>query len=162
MSQPSPPQKKIGVTNLTDAERAEIVQEAYRKHATELLAIEDAQQKLTMLLLAILGAGGSFIAGMNQPLSIGAKIGLTILVVATVVIGLIYTLFRNRARRSTRALLVRCEKALGFQETGAYIPGETLYGNELTKFPVKGWWLGLIYALVPTAGIGFLIVLWMI
>jgi hypothetical protein len=145
---------------LTDQQQAEIVREAYRKHATELLAIEESQQKFTVLLLAILGAGGSFIAGVRVPLPIGAKWGLTVLVLATISIGLIYTVFRNGARATTRALLVRCEEALGFQIQGAYIPGETLYGEVLKSYPKKGGWLGFISVLVVAAGLGFLIVLW--
>ncbi len=148
--------------DLPDQQKAEILREAYRKHAAELLALEDAQQKLTVLLLAILGAGGSFIAGVRGPVSHGTRWGLTVLVVATVSIGLIYTFFRNRARAATRALLVRCEEALGFQQVDVYIPSETLYAEELKKYPSRGKWLGLIYALVPAAGIGFLIVLWTI
>jgi hypothetical protein len=150
----------MATLNLTDAEKAEVLRETYKKHATELLAIEDAQQKITILLLGILGAGGSFIAGMKEALSCGAKCGLTVVVVSTVIIGLILTFFRSHARETTRALLVRCEEALGFGEKGYYIPGEKLYGDVLMMFPSKGKWLGLIYALVPAAGVGFLITLW--
>jgi hypothetical protein len=148
--------------NLTDAEQSEVLREAYRKHSAELLAIEDSQQKLTALVLAILGAGGSFIAGMHQPLPGGARWGLTVLVVAIVLVGLVYTFFRSRARALTRELLVRCEEALGFYGQGPYIAGQTLYGAAWQQFPSRGRWLNLNYALVPAAAIGFLIVLWTI
>ena len=140
--------------------KSEILLAAYQKHATELLAIEEAQQKLITLLLAILGAGGSFLAGMKTPLSDGTKVGITVIVVAIILIGLIYTAVRSRARASTRALLVRCEIALGFYQCGAFIPNDTLSGKTLKEFPGRGGWLSWNYALVPATGVGFLIVLW--
>jgi hypothetical protein len=147
-------------SDLKPAEKAEAVREAYRKHATELLAIEEAQMKLTTLLLAILGAGASFIAGMKQPLPWPDQVGLTIVIVAIVAINWIYANSRNNARKLTRELLVRCEEALGFQEKGVYIAGEKLYGEAFEKYPEQGKWLGYIKWVVVAAGIGFLIVLW--
>jgi len=145
---------------LSDDRKAEILLEAYKKHAAELLAIEEAQQKLTTLILAILGAGGSFVASTTGPLTNAVRWGLTIIVVSTVLIGLVYTLFRNRARQTTRALLVRCEEAMGFHTAGLYLDGQTLYGEELRKYPTRGAWLNLIYLLVLAVGIGFLFVIW--
>jgi len=146
--------------NIPDDQKAEILREAYSKHAAELLAIEEAQQKLTTLILAILGAGGSFVASSSTPLTNAARWGLTIIVVSTVAIGLVYTLFRSRARQTTRALLVRCEEAMGFHTAGLYVDGQTLYGEELRRYPARGAWLNLIYALVLAVGLGFLVVVW--
>jgi hypothetical protein len=146
--------------NLPDPEQAKILLETYKKHATELLAIEDAQQKLTTLLLAILGAGGSFLAGTHPSLSVPTRWGVTITVVPVVLIGLIYTAVRSRARESTRALLVRCEEALGFFQKGVFITNEMLYGDALKRYPSRGWWLSFNYLLVPAVAVGLLIVLW--
>ena len=146
--------------NISDDQKAEILREAYSKHAAELLAIEEAQQKLTTLILAILGAGGSFVASTTTPLTNAARWGLTIIVASTVMIGLVNTLFRSRARQTTRALLVRCEEAMGFHAVGTYLEGQTLYGEELRKYPSRGAWLNLIYALVLAVGLGFLAVIW--
>lgn len=140
--------------------KTEVLLAAYQKHATELLAIEDAQQKFLALLLGILGAGGTFLAGMQVSLSLGPKLGVTIIVVAVVLIGLVYTAVRSRARATTRALLVRCEEALGFYREGAFFNKETLYGDALKNFPGRGGWLSWNYALVPAVGLGFLVVLW--
>jgi len=145
---------------MENAKKTEILLVAYQKHAAELLAIEEAQQKFITLLLAILSAGGSFLAGMQVSLSCGPRLGVTIIVVAVVVIGLIYTAVRNRARATTRALLVRCEEALGFFQEGAFVKDDTLYGETLKKYPSRGGWLSWNYALVPATGLGFLIVLW--
>jgi hypothetical protein len=149
------------VAALTPGEKAEVLREAFNKHAKELLAIEDAQQKLTTVLLAILGAGASFVAGTKPPLSTGARLGLSLVVVATVLIGIVYTKRRNNARLATRQLLVRCEEALGFHESDQYTAGP-LYSAELKDFPLKGSWLGLINWLVIAAGAGFLLLVWLI
>ena len=147
-------------TNFSDDQKAEILRDVYNKHAAELLALEEAHQKLTTLILAILGAGGSFVASTTTPLTNQTRWGLTIIVVSTVLIGLVYTWFRSRARQTTRALLVRCEEALGFHTSGIYLDGQTLYGDELRKYPSRGAWLNLIYALVLAVGLGFLVVVW--
>jgi len=146
--------------SFSDDQKAEILREAYKKHAAELLALEEAQQKLTTLILAILGAGGSFVASTETPLTDRARWGLTIIVASTVLIGLVYTWFRSRARQTTRALLVRCEEALGFQTSDTYIAGQTLYGDKLKEYPSRGAWLNLIYLLVIAVGAGFLVVIW--
>ena len=145
---------------LSDERKIEILLEAYKKHAAELLAIEEAQQKLTTLILAILGAGGSFVAARPTQIADSTRWGLSIIVVSTVLIGLVYTWFRSRARETTRALLVRCEEAMGLHTTGVYLEGQTLYGEGLKKYPGRGAWLNLIYLLVLAVGIGFLFVIW--
>ena len=145
---------------LSDERKIEILLEAYKKHAAELLAIEEAQQKLTTLILAILGAGGSFVAARPTQIADSTRWGLSIIVVSTVLIGLVYTWFRSRARETTRALLVRCEEALGFHRAGVYLEGQTLSGEGLKKYPGRGTWLNLIYLLVLAVGIGFLFVIW--
>ena len=156
------PQREARMTpvNISDDQKTEILREVYNKHAAELLAIEEAQQKLVTLILAILGAGGSFVASTTTPLTNAVRWGLTIIVISTVMIGLVYTLFRSRARQTTRALLVRCEEAMGFHTPGTYLEGQTLYGEELRKYPARGAWLNLIYALVLAVGVGFLVVIW--
>ena len=150
----------ISVQNLSDAEKVGIVREAYRKHAQELLAIEDAQVKLTAVLLGIFGAGCSFLAAMKQGLPLSTKLGLTIIAVSLELIGYLYTRKRNHARTWTRGLLVRCEQVLGFYEPNAFVPNESLYNSDLVTFPQRGTWLGAVSILVGIVGIGFLVLLW--
>jgi hypothetical protein len=97
---------EMNVCNLTDAEKAKVLQEAYQKHAQSLHDIDETQVKLTVVLLGILGAGATFIAGVKVPSLTGAKVGLTVVITATVLIGSGSTYFRSRARRATRYLLV--------------------------------------------------------
>jgi hypothetical protein len=150
----------IAMLALTDAEKSEVLREAYRQHAAELLAIEESQFKLTTVLLGIFGAGASFLAAMKNSPPCRAKIGLTVVVVAIVMVGAISTYLRHRARTGTRVLLVRCEEALGFKHLSAYIPDQALYPDRTSSFPQKGWWLGLTYLFVAIAATGFLVLLW--
>lgn len=146
--------------NLKDAEKAEVLREAYKKHAEELRAIEDSEFKLTGIQLGIFGAGASFLASVKQSVPDNAKWALTVVVAAIILAGAASSFFRNGARRRTRELLIRCEKALGFQEEAAYIPGEKLYADVFEKYPSKGWWLGLIIVFVASSGAGLIFLVW--
>jgi hypothetical protein len=155
-----PPYSSFAVT-LPDAQKAEIVREVYKKHAAELLAIEEAQQKLTLLLLGVFGAGASFLASEKGPsLSGPAKIGLSLVVLGIVWVGLRYTRRRDLARVSVRDLLVDCEKALGLFDVGVYSRDLPLYGKPLEKFASKGGWLSWTFWIAGLAALGFLVVLW--
>jgi hypothetical protein len=138
-------------------DRSEAVREAYRKHAGELLAIEEAQQKLVLLVLAVFGAVESFLGGAH---GYGPRIGITVMVVSILVVAGVYTGKRNRARESVRKLMVNCERALGFYEDDRYIKGESLYPQGHQHFPDAGEWLGWIYWFAVLAGVGLLVVLW--
>jgi len=146
---------------LTDGEKAEVLREAYKKHAEELRAIEDSELKLTGIQLGIFGAGASFLAAMKQSLPPNAKWGLTVVAAAIILVGATSAFFRNRARQQTRDLLIRCEKALGFQDLDAYLPGEKLYGDVFAKYPSKGWWLALVNGFVASSGVGLILLVWL-
>lgn len=157
--------------DLNDPQKVEFLRDAYRKHANELLAIEEGQRKLTALLLAMLGAGATFIAERQQKqqqgvqLPILAKWGLTIGAVSTLVVAVVYTCFRHYARQDVRRMLTRCEKALGFETKGEYIDGETLFetvqGANPEKFQFRGWWLDSMMILLVTGGaVAFIMATW--
>ena len=146
---------------LPDPQKAEIVRDVYKKHATELLAIEEAQQKLTLLLLAVFGAGASFLSAEKKPsLSDPAKAGLTLVVLSILWVGLRYTKRRDLARSSVRDLLVDCEKALGLFDMDVYSRGLPLYSKPLQEFASKGGWLSSNFWIAALAALGFLVVLW--
>ena len=149
-------------SQFTADQRGEVIREAYRKHATELLAIEEAQQKLVLLLLGIFGAGASFLASEKaKPLeALWPRLGLTLLVLALLAVAGVYTHHRNRARAAVRQMMLKCEDALGFFEPGIYLPSTPLYDDRYRIFPKVGRWLGWTYWLAVIAGTGFLIVLW--
>lgn len=146
---------------LTPEQRGEIVREAYRKHAAELLAIEEGQQKLVLLLIAVFGGGASFLASENARLmeAFWQRFGLAILILAFLAVAGVYTHHRNRARKGVREMLLKCEEALGFFEPGLYLTSVQLYDDIFKIFPKVGGWLGWTYWLAVMAGIGFLVVL---
>src|SRR6185295_3570029 len=144
--------------DLKAGEKAEVLREAYKKHATELLAIEEAQQKLVSVMLSIFGAGASFLAAMKTTLRWGPRIGLIFVAAAIVAITLAYGVKRKNARSSVRALLEKCEEALGFYESGAYLPTGALYTR--MEYAGKGDWLSILSILaVGAAGAGFVTLL---
>lgn len=146
---------------LTPEQLGEIVREAYRKHAAELLAIEEAQQKLVLLLLAVFGGGASFLASENASSmeAFWPRLGLAILIVAFLAVAGVYTHHRNKARKAVRDLLLKCDEALGFFEPNLYLESAQLYEDKYKVFPKEGGWLGWTYWLAVMAGMGFLIVL---
>ncbi len=156
------PRESTVVQALDAKERIENVREAYKKHGAELLAIEEAQQKITLVLLGIFGAGASFLASSkDHPLATHANLGLTMVVVAIVALAAAYTNRRNKARASVRDLMVACEEAFGFFAQDAYVRAATLYPVAHVEFRKKGWWLGWgSFAAVLLGAAGFLLVLW--
>ena len=144
---------------LDAAKRAEIVRDAYKKHASELLALEESQQKLVLLLLGLFGGGASVLASAKLVFGLPARVGLSLFVLSVVVIAWEYTRRRDCARQGIRALLVKCEEAFGFYEENLYVSG-TLYPASSHDFATQGAWLSRTFWLAVLAAVGFLIVLW--
>jgi hypothetical protein len=157
------PPNSTFASELLPAQRSEVIRDIHRKHAAELLALEEAQQKVVLLLLGVFGAGASFIASDRGPSLQNNDLlrgGLTVLVLALLAIAAVYTHHRNGSRKAVRHLLLQCDEALGLFEPGIYLEGAHLYANDFREFPKVGGWLGWTYWLAFVAGIGFIIVLW--
>jgi hypothetical protein len=127
---------------LAPDKKAEVIVETYKKHASELLAIEESQQKMVLLLLGVFAAGISYVGTKEIAIPLAAKAGLIAIALILVGHGFVYTRFRNGARRGTRTLLVNCEHALGLYENGIYIQGAQLNPPGYANFPQVGDWLG--------------------
>jgi hypothetical protein len=148
---------------LPRTESVPVLLEIFKGHKEELLAIEDTQVKVTGVVLGIFGTGGAFLASMvnkSSRISSNERWGLTLITSAILLLAMVSGYHRHKARRGTRYLLERCEKALGLYESGAYIEGEQLYPVPKKPYWQKGLWLVLVNGLVLLAGIGFLVVLW--
>jgi hypothetical protein len=115
--------------------------EAYKKHATELVNIEDRQYKLSLLMLGIFSAGTTLIAGGHIEMSRGLQYALTFLALAIVGPSFHYNSELHRLRGLTRELLVRCEIALGFHEKNRFLNNEKLYAESEIAYGKKGRWL---------------------
>jgi hypothetical protein len=145
--------------DLDGSRRADIVLDAYRKHASELLALEESQQKLVLLLLGVFGGGASDLASTRLAFGTAARVGLSVFVAAVLIVAWEYTRRRDFARQGIRALLVQCEIALGFYDEDIYVKG-SLYPPNGRDFPTRGAWLSRTFWLAVLAAIGFLVVLW--
>ena len=148
---------------LPRTESVPILLAVFKKHKEELLAIEDSQVKVVGVVLGIFGTGGAFIASMADKMSrvtFYERWGLSLITSAILLLAMVSGYHRHKARRGTRYLLERCEKALELYECGAYIDGEQLYPTPKKPYWQKGLWLVLVNGLVLLAGIGFLVVLW--
>ncbi len=146
-----------------DSERTASIREIYKKHAAELLAMEDHQHKFLLFVMGILSVGATLLGKLSEhdaPLSHPAKIGLSILATAIMIVGIHYTLERHAARQAARDLLVRCELALGLYQPDRYFRGEAFYDEHQRAYPSKGHWLRDIYWVVIATWIGFLILIW--
>jgi len=155
------PTSSAFASQLAAEHRSEVIRDVYRKHAAELLAIEEAQQKLVLLLLGVFGAGASFLASDKVPLqACWPRAGLTVLMLALLAIAGLYTTRRNHARVTVRHMLLQCDEALGLFEPGVYLEQAPLYADKYRTFPAEGKWLAWTYWLAVVAGIGFLVVLW--
>ena len=139
-----------------------ILQEAYKKHATELANIEDRQHKLSLLMLGIFSAGATLIASGHVELSYGLKWALTFFSLAIVLPSLHYNCELHRLRSVTRELLVRCEIALGFHESDRFLKDEKLYADGDIGYGKKGRWLHNSYCwTVGTVCVAFINVVWL-
>jgi hypothetical protein len=139
-----------------------ILQEAYKKHATELANIEDRQHKLTLLMLGIFSAGATLMASGHIDLSCKSKWALTILSLAIVGPSFHYNLELHDLRGVTRELLVRCEIALGFHQKDRFLKDEKLYVVGDIGYGNKGRWLRDSYFwTVGIVCIAFIVIVWL-
>ena len=142
-----------------DEHKTNILIEAYKKHSSELLSLEESQQKLVTLLLGILAVGITFVSEI-QIFPQQLTFPLIIIAVLLSVFGGLYTHKRNHARASIRKLMVSIEEAMGFYQPGLYMEGKSLYPEKLKQYP-QVQWLGSIYYIVLLAALTFVfIVVW--
>jgi hypothetical protein len=144
-------------------QKADALREAYKRHSSELVTIDEQQAKLLLVMLGILSAGATLLAsgkGAWQPTRV-VQFGLTLITFALLGVWIRFTYERHSYRQAVRDLLVRCELAMGFYATNAYLEGGELYTPKELEFPSKGgFMLGTNLFIVVLAGLGFLLVLW--
>jgi hypothetical protein len=146
-------------------QKAEALREAYKRHTSELVTIDEQQGKLLLVMLGIFSAGATLLAsykgGSRLQLTWVVQLGLTAITLALLWVWAVFTFERHSYREAVRDLLVRCEMALGFYEPNAYLQGDRLYTDKELGFPSKGRYLPLVnFATVGVAALGFIVVLW--
>ncbi len=147
-------------------QKADALREAYKRHSSELVTIDEQQAKLLLVMLGIFSAGATFLASCYKgdskcQLTWVVQLGLTAITLALLWLWIWFTLERHNYRQAVRDLLVRCELALGFYAKDAYLQGDGLYTKEELKFPSKGVFITVtLLFTVVLAGLGFMLVLW--
>jgi hypothetical protein len=147
-------------------QRGDALREAYKRHSSELVAIDEQQIKLLLVMLGILSAGATFLASVNKTdstneLTSEVQLGLSVMTVGLVWLWTWFTFERHNYRQAVRDLLVRCELALGFYAKDAYLAGDALYTPEERRFPSKGGFMLWVHLVtVFLAASGFMVVLW--
>ena len=146
-------------------QKAEALREAYKRHSSELVTIDEQQGKLLLVMLGVFSAGATLLASgkgdSTYKMTWIVQLGLTIITFALLWVWIWFSLERHNYRQAVRDLLVRCELALGFYAKDAYLQGDALYTKEEVKFPSKGtFMLGTHLFIVVLAGVGFTLVLW--
>ena len=148
-------------------QKAELIREIYRKHTAELLALEDAQQKMVLLILGIVSAIATLLVSDKVPrLPVPALAGLSLILVGMIWIGWRYAGRRDKARHDVRQIIVDCEKAMGLYDPGVFLQdpcspcSPALYPADLANFPVRGYWLSRTFGLAVLAAVGLLLILW--
>ncbi|MGD0989723.1 MAG: hypothetical protein ABR874_18070 [Candidatus Sulfotelmatobacter sp.] len=142
-----------------DSDRHSALYEAYKKHSAELRAIEDGENKLLLLIIAIFGAGVTAASKVDLRYHLFPAILLTL-----VSVGLIYLDWHvvgenHDLRIVVRELLVRCEQAMGFYTPDAFLKGRTLYQDAERHYACKGESLRSFSRIVVCIAGGSLIVL---
>jgi len=152
--------------NIGPPQKCEALREAYRRHCSELVTIDEQQVKLLLVMLGIFSAGATYLAsrfrnGGSSDLKWGVKVGLTIIALTLLWQWFHYCSERHNYRQAVRDLLVRCELALGFYAANAYLEDDALYTEEELKFHTKGEYAlkTQISTVVVSCG-GFLLILW--
>jgi hypothetical protein len=142
---------------LASEQKIQILLAAYNKHTAELLALEESQQTLVVILLGIFSAGIGMLDSFSQePLS---RAGIVLVAVLFVAFGGLYTYRRTLARQAIRGLIVNIEIALHFYQSDVYLKHESLYPRRYLGYAEKKW-LAWIYApVVLAAGVFIILVL---
>jgi hypothetical protein len=117
-------------------QKAEALREAYKRHTSELVTIDEQQGKLLLVMLGIFSAGATLLASYKGDsrlqLTWVVQLGLTAITLALLWVWAVFTFERHSYRKAVRDLLVRCEMAMGFYEPNAYLQGrQTVHGQRV-------------------------------
>jgi len=133
--------------------------EAYKKHSTELRAIEDGENKLLLLILAIFGAGVTAASKVDLRCQTLPAVALTAIAVGLGYLGLHVVGENHDLRIVVRDLLVRCEQAMEFYTPDAFLKGRSLYQEAERHYACKGQSLKTFSSIVVWIAGGFLVAL---
>lgn len=155
-----PPARVPALTGaLTSDNKVAILLEAYKKHSAELLAIEDSQQKLLLLVLGIYAAGITLVGTLLHDTK-GMPWRLVVTLSIAAILPAIYAwrmaLGRNKARRSVRTALVQVDHALGFFEPDLFLKERPLYPAAWKEYANMRTFLDQAHWIIIISAIAFI------
>lgn len=139
--------------------------EAYKKHSTELVSIEDRLNKLLLVVLAIFGAGATAIT--KATLTPKPAWILVFAVLGFAGVAWHYNSEMRNLRAQVRYLLVRCEVDMGFysprgRSKDPIAANKPLYTELELLFPTKGKYIRLTYgATIVAAAVGLILFIYL-
>jgi len=146
------PESSLSTTD-PKADPQNFLLEAYKKHSTELVSIEDRENKF----LALISAG--YVAGATATSTIDLRgyphlaCFFVVIVVLSAALGRHVVHEAHDLRQAVRDMLVRCELAMDFYKSGAFLKGRPLYGDAERCYAGKGGSRPLFgYAIVLVGG----------
>jgi hypothetical protein len=142
-----------------DCDRHSALYEAYKKHSAELRAIEDGENKLLLLILAIFGAGVTAASKVDLRCHPVPAALLTVIAVLLIAAGHHLVNENHDLRIVVRELLVLCEQAMQFYTPDKFLRGRALYQEAERHYACKGQHLRTFGRMVVWIGGIFLIVL---
>src|SRR5260370_6644632 len=142
-------------SKLPDTDRYSSLHEAYKKHSTELAALEDRLNKTLVLILGFFGAGVTAVSAVNLERERVAALCFAVIVVGVMLLGLHVTTEAGDLRKAVRDLLVRCELAMQFYTPDVFVKGKPLYDKAEREYPEKGGTLTYpsYFVIILTAGL---------
>ena len=148
------------VTAVTQDNQIKILVAVYEKHARELLALEESQEKMILLVLGVFSVMIAFLVKDQQAKDFltghcERKILLCLFSLVLAGLGGYITRERNTARRITRGILVKVEAALELYRSGAYLTGENLYEERFYHGFPKAKFMGKVYWFVIAVAAAF-------
>jgi hypothetical protein len=124
--------------NWQNCDRHNALYEAYKKHSAELRSIEDGENKLLLLILAIFGAGVTAASKVDLRCHPVLAIYFTAIATALAIAGNHVVNENHDLRIVVRDLLVQCEQAMDFYTPGKFLKDDPLYQDAERHYACKG------------------------
>jgi hypothetical protein len=148
-------------TGSSGEQKRSSLHEAYKKHANELVSIEDRLRNVLLVILGVFAVGVKELSSLHGHLS--QQVAFSVLVAAIAGFGIHLNLEYRNLRIAVRDLLVRCEIALGFYEKNAFIADDTLYTADELTYPNSDKGKYLLFtnlAVIGASAVGLIVLIW--
>jgi hypothetical protein len=135
--------------------------EAYKKHSTELISLEDRHNKSLLLILGLFGAGATAMSTVSIEGQTWSMLCFMAIVACAGGVGLHAAHETHDLRKAVRDLLVRCELAMQLYTSDEFVSGKPLYDDSERDYPHKGGGLRIVsYIVIIFTGALLIFLIW--